>query len=216
MGNSEKSTTMMKLTILLVLIAATFAQKVSKAHPSCKLAVSKNGRCGKAYANTRCPAGYCSRWNWCGTSPLHKKTHQAAFDARKCPKAKAAKKVTKKTVKKPVKKIVKKVHAGCKLRVSKNGRCGAKFGKTRCTRAGVYCSRWNWCGTSALHKRTHQALYDGRNCGAKVVKKRVVKKVVKKAKKAKKARKVVKKAKKAKKVVKKAKKAKKAKKVVPS
>merc|ERR1711998_299947 len=76
-----------------------------------------------------------------------------------------------------------------------NGRCGARFGKTRCTRAGVYCSRWNWCGTSALHKRTHQALYDGRNCGAKVVKKRVVKKrIVKKAKKAaKKGKKILKK-----------------------
>merc|ERR1712139_415328 len=215
MGNSKKSTKMMKLTILLVLIAATFAQKVVKAHPSCKLAISKNGRCGKALANTRCPAGFYSRWNWCGGSALHKKTHQAAFDARKCPKAKAAKKVVKKIVKKPVKKIVKKVSAGCKLRLSKNGRCGARYGKTRCTRAGVYCSRWGWCGTSALHKRTHQPLYDGRNCG-KVVKKRVVKKAKKitlklKAKKAKKSlkKKIVKKAKKAKKVIKK-----KAKKVV--
>merc|ERR1711998_345955 len=102
-----------------------------------------------------------------------------------------------------------------------NGRCGARFGKTRCTRAGVYCSRWGWCGTSPLHKRTHQALYDGRNCGKVSIKlrvkakkaKKVVKKVVKKAKKVvKKAKKVVKKV--AKKVVKKAKKVvKKAKKV---
>jgi hypothetical protein len=116
----------MKLTILIVLIAATFAQKVVKAHPSCKLAVSKNGRCGKAFGNTRCPTGFCSKWNWCGVSALHKKTHQAAFDARKCAKA-AGKKA-----KKPAKKTGKKVAAGCKLKVSKNGRCGAKYGKTRC------------------------------------------------------------------------------------
>merc|ERR1711912_229088 len=99
-------------------------------------------------------------------------------------------------------KISKKVSAACKLAVSKNGRCGKAFGNTRCTKAGVYCSKWNWCGTSALHKRTHQAKYDGRNCGKKVMKIKV--RVVKKAKKvvkAKKAKKVVK-AKKAKKAVK--------------
>merc|ERR1740138_255920 len=105
---------MMKLTILIVLIAATFAQKVAKAHPSCKLALSKNGRCGKAFANTRCASGFCSRWNWCGASALHKKTHQAAFDARKCP-AKAAKRVVKKTTKK----VVKKAKGACALKVSK-------------------------------------------------------------------------------------------------
>merc|ERR1719379_1428743 len=99
---------MMKLTILIVLIAATFAQKVAKAHPSCKLAISKNGRCGKAFGNTRCAGGFCSKWNWCGTSALHKKTHQAMYDGRNC-----AKKVVKKvkvTLKKkaPKKKVVKK------------------------------------------------------------------------------------------------------------
>merc|ERR1711988_1958123 len=121
MGNFKKSSTMMKLTILVLLIAATFAQSVVKPHPSCKLALSKNGRCGKAFGNTRCPAGFYSRWNWCGTSALHKRTHQAAFDARKCPVAKAApkkrivikkKKSTKKAVKvlkKVAKKLAKKV-----------------------------------------------------------------------------------------------------------
>merc|ERR550514_995410 len=89
---------MMKLTILIVLIAAVFAQKAMKAHPSCKLAISKNGRCGKAFKNTRCAGGYCSRWNWCGTSALHKRTHQAAFDARKCPTVKAKKVLKKKIV----------------------------------------------------------------------------------------------------------------------
>merc|ERR1719335_993481 len=217
----------MKLTILVVLIAATFAQKVAKAHPSCKLAISKNGRCGKAFGNTRCAGGFCSKWNWCGTSALHKKTHQAMYDARKCPAAK------KPSPKKPAVKPTKKVGA-CALKVSKNGRCGKAFGNTRCGAKGVFCSKWNWCGTSALHKRTHQAKYDGRNCGKRVVKKTLklkikvkapkakkvvkkAKKVVKKAKKAKKAKKVVKKAKKVmkKKIAKKAKKAvKKAKKVV--
>merc|ERR1711975_154009 len=120
------------------------------------------------------------------------------YDARKCPAAK------KPSPKKPAVKPTKKVGA-CALKVSKNGRCGKAFGNTRCGARGVFCSKWNWCGTSALHKRTHQAKYDGRNCG-----KRVVKKTLKLKVKAKKAKKVVKKAKK---VVKKAKKAKKAKKV---
>merc|ERR1711976_912656 len=208
MGNSLKSITMMKLTILVVLIAATFAQKVAKAHPSCKLAISKNGRCGKAFGNTRCAGGFCSKWNGCGTSALHKKTHQAMYDARKCPAAK------KPSPKKPAVKPTKKVGA-CALKVSKNGRCGKAFGNTRCGAKGVFCSKWNWCGTSALHKRTHQAKYDGRNCGKRVVKKTLKLKLkVKKAKKAKKVVKKAKKAKKAMKVVKKAKKAKKAKKVV--
>jgi hypothetical protein len=62
----------------------------------------------------------------------------------------------------------------CKLKVSKNGRCGVKFGKTRCAGSKAFCSRWNWCGTSKLHKKTHQALYDARKCSSK---KKVVKKV---------------------------------------
>merc|ERR1711988_1271644 len=121
MGNFKKSPTMMKLTILVLLIAATFAQKVVKPHPSCKLALSKNGRCGKAFKNTRCASGFCSRWNWCGTSALHKKTHQAAFDARKCP-AKAVPKKRKVVIKKK-KSTTKKAHPSCRLAVSKNGRC---------------------------------------------------------------------------------------------
>merc|ERR1712227_446932 len=124
MGNSKAHLTMMKLTILVVLIAATFAQKVAKAHPSCKLAISKNGRCGKAFGNTRCAGGFCSKWNWCGTSALHKRTHQAKYDGRNCgkrvvkktlklklkvKKAKKAKKVVKKAKKaKKAKKVMKK------------------------------------------------------------------------------------------------------------
>merc|ERR1712139_326229 len=220
MGNLSKSRTMMKLTIALVLIATVFAQAPVKPHPNCARAVSKNGRCGTKFGNTRCAGGYCSKWNWCGSSALHKKTHQAKFDAVKCPS------------KKPV---APKKNVGCSLKVSKNGRCGKRFGNTRCARVGTYCSRWNWCGASKLHKKTQQKRFNGRNCGGKKLKikvrvvkkpkkvvkkaKKVVKKAkkaVKKAKKAKKAKKVlkVKVVKKAKKVVKKAKKAKKAKKVV--
>merc|ERR1712193_428238 len=104
---------------------------------------------------------------------------------------KKAKKVAKKVVKK-AKKVVKKgkkvvkkhikvhieVHkkpaakkpAAKKCNVSKNGRCGAKFGHTIC--AWGYCSRWNWCGTSKLHKSTHQPKYDARKeCAAKKAKK---------------------------------------------
>merc|ERR1711937_301301 len=79
-----------------------------------KCNVSKNGRCGKAFGNTICAWGYCSRWNWCGTSALHKSTHQAEFDAKKaCMKKKEKKVVVKakkivKDAKKTAKKIAKK------------------------------------------------------------------------------------------------------------
>merc|ERR1712178_271768 len=60
----------------------------------------------------------------------------------------------------------------CKLRVSKNGRCGRKFKGTRCAAVGTYCSRWGWCGRSSLHKRTSTKKYNGRRCG-RVVKRSV-------------------------------------------
>ena len=75
----------------------------------------------------------------------------------------------------------------CTHTVSKNGRCGAAFTKTRCgynAKVPVYCSRWGWCGTSALHKSTHQSAFDGRRCNvASRVVKRVVKRIVRKGKK---------------------------------
>merc|ERR1712178_361294 len=49
---------------------------------------------------------------------------------------------------------------GCS-KMSRNGRCGARYGHTWCNNS--YCSRWNWCGTSALHKRTKQAAYSKGN-----------------------------------------------------
>merc|ERR1712054_532155 len=70
--------------------------------------------------------------------------------------------------------VVEAAHPGCKFAVAKNMRCGART-KTRCP-PKTFCSKWGWCGRSALHKKTHQALFDGRVCKA-------VKKVVKKAKK---------------------------------
>merc|ERR1712021_2642 len=97
-------------------------KKVVKKVVKCN--VSKNGRCGKAFHNTICASGFCSKWNWCGSSALHKSTHQAAFDAKKsCAVKKAVKKVVvKKAAKKVVvKKVAKKV---VKCNVSKNGRCG--------------------------------------------------------------------------------------------
>merc|ERR1711881_340526 len=97
---------------------------------------------------------------------------------KKIAKKGAAKKVVKKAAKKVVKKAAAK-KAPAKCNVSKNGRCGPKFGKTICP-AG-YCSKWAWCGTSALHKSTHQAAYDAKPaCAAKKVVKKAVK-VVKKA-----------------------------------
>merc|ERR1711957_421237 len=139
-------------------VKKTAKKVVKKAAPKCN--VSKNGRCGKSFHNTICPAGWCSRWNWCGTSALHKKTHQVAFDAKKrC--AKKSKVVIKKA-KKSAKKMVKK---NPKCNVSKNGRCGKSFHNTICP-AG-WCSKWNWCGTSALHKKTHQVAFDAKKACAK-------------------------------------------------
>lgn len=59
-----------------------------------KCSISENGRCGPKFGRTICPAGYCSKWWWCGTSSLHKKTHQVAYDA----KPSCSKKVPTKTI----------------------------------------------------------------------------------------------------------------------
>merc|ERR1712216_204055 len=37
-----------------------------------------------------------------------------------------------------------------KIKGSKPGRCGPKFGNTMCVSG--YCSQWSWCGFSRLHK----------------------------------------------------------------
>merc|ERR1712085_122719 len=66
----------------------------------------------------------------------------------------------------------------CALKVSKNGRCGSRFGRTRCpgkSENQVSCSRWNWCGVSKLHRSTDQKVYHTHKC-AKVVKKLILKK----------------------------------------
>merc|ERR1712113_726571 len=57
----------------------------------------------------------------------------------------------------------------CKLKVSKNGRCGKKYLNARCNFG--YWSRWGWCGTSPAHKRGSQKKYNFAKCGKKVVKK---------------------------------------------
>merc|ERR1740139_972244 len=188
-------------------------------------------RCGASFNNTICPFGWCSKYNWCGVSKLHKATHQIAYDAKKAcqkktkaivkkvlvkkapvkkvvvkkaPVKKAAKKSVKKVVikakkvtkKKPVKKVVikakkvtkkkpvKKVKKVVKkkankkvivrihglkttlnCKVSKNMRCGAEFNNTICPFG--WCSKWNWCGVSKLHKSTHQIAYDAKKeCSA--------------------------------------------------
>merc|ERR1712151_1137194 len=53
-----------------------------------KCKISKNMRCGPEHNHTRCPFGWCSKWGWCGTSKLHKTTHQLAYDATPACKAK--------------------------------------------------------------------------------------------------------------------------------
>jgi hypothetical protein len=193
---------MNKILIFIALIGAISSldisrdlQRATASSPHCSLKVSSNGRCGSKYGNTRCAgkregAVSCSRWSWCGTSPLHKKTNQVKYQSHKC----GAAKVTPTGLR------------AC-LKMSKNGRCGRKYGSTQCgTSTKVFCSRWNWCGTSRLHKNGSQKKFNGHACrgaakkGKKLIKKvflKVAKKAVKKVVKAKKAIKKVVKAKKA-------------------
>merc|ERR1740139_1999601 len=64
-------------------------------------------RCGASFNNTICPFGWCSKYNWCGVSKLHKSTHQIAYDAKKACQKKTKAPVKKVLVKKaPVKKVV--------------------------------------------------------------------------------------------------------------
>merc|ERR1712093_661610 len=59
--------------------------------------------------------------------------------------------------------VVRRSKTDCRLKVSKNGRCGPKKGNTRCPSG--YCSRWGWCGTSRNHKRGAQLKYSAGKCG---------------------------------------------------
>merc|ERR1711988_1178900 len=207
MGKLKKTYTKMKLLFLILLLGVVYTNSLDRELQALmpkKCNLSKNGRCGPQFGSTICPSGYCSKWWWCGTSALHKSTHQAKYDAKPaCAAKKAVKKVVKKAaakkvvkkaakkvvkpkvkkaakkkaaakkvVKKAAKKVVKKlppkkpkvkvtVHktalkkkAAPKCNLSKNGRCGPKYGNTICPSG--YCSKWWWCGTSALHKSTHQ------------------------------------------------------------
>merc|ERR1712139_229841 len=159
--------------ILAILSVSVMLTMVQSAHPGCKYAVAKKGRCGAKF-RARCPLKQsCSKWGWCGTSALHKKTAQKLFNGRRCKTTKKVKKVVKKG----------KFSRWCKLRVTKNGRCGRKFKNTRRASRGQYCSRWGWCGRSSLHRRTSTKRFNGRRCG-KVVKRTVRrKKAIKKGKK---------------------------------
>merc|ERR1711972_737031 len=96
------------LIALLGVICYVDAQALSKPVPK---PVSKNGRCGPHFGNTRCtPGAYCSRFDWCGGKASHgnPSTHgyKGAYDGVTKPAAKkpvAKKPVAKKPVaKKPV------------------------------------------------------------------------------------------------------------------
>merc|ERR1712151_89889 len=149
--------------------------------------ISKNGRCGVPFGNTRCAWGYCSKGNWGGAPPQHKATHQAAFDASPHCTKKAAKKQPK-----------------CNL--SKDGKCGKAHGGTICPVG--WCNKQGVCGTSKMFKANAVRDFSASKLySAKAHAKRKVKKAKKKAAK-KAAKKSVKKvAKKAHKVVMKVKKA---------
>merc|ERR1712072_1133563 len=168
----------MKTFLLLILVLgvchttvsrelqAPVQKKPAKAG-SCNL--SKNGRCGVPFGNTRCVWGFCSKWNWCGTTAKHKATHQPAFDASPHCTKKAAKKQPK-----------------CNL--SKDGKCGKAHGGTICPVG--WCNKAGTCGTDKMHKAEAQRDFSASKlCSAKAHAKRKVKKAKKKA-----AKKVAKKA----------------------
>merc|ERR1712139_205412 len=171
--------------ILAILSVSVMLTMVQSAHPGCKYAVAKKGRCGAKF-RARCPLKQsCSKWGWCGTSALHKKTAQKLFNGRRCKAVKKRVAQENQEDHQKGKKVVKKgkFSRWCKLRVTKNGRCGRKFKNTRCASRGQYCSRWGWCGRSSLHRRTSTKRFNGRRCG-KVVKrtvrrKKAIKKVMK-------------------------------------
>merc|ERR1712048_395641 len=163
------SRTMRSFVLLLLLLGVCFTlvdrelQAVVQKKPvkagSCN--ISKNGRCGVPFNNTRCAWGFCSKWNWCGTTPQHKATHQPAFDANPHCTKKAAKKQPK-----------------CNL--SKDGKCGPANKGTICPVG--YCSKAGTCGTDKLHKATMQRDFSASKlCSAKAHMKRKIKKAAKKA-----------------------------------
>merc|ERR1712004_604728 len=100
--------------------------------------LEKGARCGRKFGGRCCGKGrYCSKWNWCGTSKLHKRTQQRRYSNW----------------------VLKKRHPNHKCRkLEKGARCGKQFGG-RCCGKGRFCSKWNWCGTSKLHKSTKQRRY---------------------------------------------------------
>merc|ERR1711874_385064 len=129
MGKTKEIFCEMKSFILIIcLIGIACSQAVVKPKTKCHT-ISKNGRCGKSFKNTQCAIGFCSKWNWCGTSSLHKKTHQLEFDAKPACSAKAkpvkkavvskktkkqTKKATKSKAKKAAKKAIKKTKKAAK------------------------------------------------------------------------------------------------------
>merc|ERR1712146_608570 len=158
MGNKPKITkalTMNKISILLGLLLVAFAISYAEAkvNPSCRLAVSKNGRCGPAHRHTRCPGNggvYCSKWGWCGTSATHKRYQVKLYNSHHCGKKRAPPRIVK--------------SHNCKLRLSRNGRCVPHFHNTRCARRGQFCSRWNWCGKTRMHRLHSQKRFNYIRC----------------------------------------------------
>jgi len=43
--------------------------------------ISTDHRCGSSFGSKICGIGWCSIWNWCGTSSDHKSTNQASYNS---------------------------------------------------------------------------------------------------------------------------------------
>jgi len=43
--------------------------------------ISTDHRCGISFGKKICAHGWCSKWNWCGSSSDHSSTHQADYDS---------------------------------------------------------------------------------------------------------------------------------------
>merc|ERR1712072_1433383 len=112
MGKNKRKTLLMKLLFLILLLGVVYTNSLDRDLQALlpkKCNLSKNGRCGPKYGNTICPAGYCSKWWWCGTSALHKSTHQAKYDAQKRCQAKKVVKKAKVGIKIPKIKVAKRI-----------------------------------------------------------------------------------------------------------
>merc|ERR1712076_329234 len=98
------------------------------------------------HGNTYCgKTRKCSKWSWCGTSSAYNNGY-SKFDGNKVPSRCLAKPAPRPT--------------NCaSYKITKDQRCGPKFGNTYCGK-NRKCSKWSWCGTSSAYNNGYSK-FDG-------------------------------------------------------